>query len=1123
MNNVDVCCMMDVGDKHMSSMCRVKELPEAASPEAKLPALDRTSHGSSSETDDRRSEADRNTFAMNLPGASMSGIAVQYLYARYVRAVDAANAAKFRLFQRPKDATRRPLDLVSFTLLFPRLQALPHATVTSCYRLFRPYDAVTCIQVLQFLDLDPHRFVFDWFTASMSFPGGKLKKKNVMYRKELHLLLETAHVLSGVRDVGAESFPEMLTRDQFAAALPPSLVKRLLAPFAVFSQPDGNDRPSDAPSSSLQFAVAIEWWQSWRAYADPSDSDNNNNEHESDGPCPPSIYNQALADAMQTSDTLLDGVDYVTVSPKTWHALQSRFGGGPALPCYNGVYRLVTLAIALSERDGRPSPQSRSLQVPPSARLVDLKDVAVALHDVNMEARLWCRDADGHWVLVASDLTAADVTSSELLLETRPSNATEWPRILLRTPRDFRPLRIGDAVDAFDCEQVWRPGVVHRVSTDGTRVLVSFVGFHAMYNEWIHHDSGKLQPRHSRADSDRGLWPSPIPRLNPGYAGAVGLLNLGNTCFLNCALQCLAATPILRSYLLSTQYAGHINKTNPLGTKGKVVSAVANVVASLWAPTGTIATTTVSPSALRKLVAKARPQFDSYDQQDAHEYMAALLDAIHEDVKRSAGFLEPTADDDAAWRAHVAGNHSIVTDVFHGLLQSQTVCDACDHRSISHDPFLCFSLSIPVVLRCALRILVFRQDASPKVCDVALPSNEGALRTVLDDLGCQLQTSPSVLRLVHVQNHRFVRVLSPDTLVCDIEGATIYCFERLTRLPTRLGMPVAVVSDPRLRPETGVLAGSDADTLTVAFASGIKQTFAADVWYRTVKPMTKEGIVDLQVVHRVDGQLGGIPFVLSLGSDRTTAELHAAINKELRRLVATTAAYTIAAMAMSNPGKTVDVPCDTTPFLRYVTPPEVVVLEWTASPMFVDDFASALRPVTRDVPELTLRRCLESFMATERMGVDWACEQCQSTSGGTRYTDLSRSPDILMLHLKRFHYSSVQHHKVNELVTFPLEGLDLTPYLHKVPSDVNSGLYDLFAVANHTGGLSEGHYTTYCRFDLPRHDVSLESALPTSHVWLCFDDEVVCEIPASKVVSNAAYVLFYKRRLPSSTSQLYAL
>ncbi|KDO29822.1 hypothetical protein SPRG_19708 [Saprolegnia parasitica CBS 223.65] len=1041
MNNVDVCCMMDVGDKHLSAMRPVKELPgpEAASPEAKLPTLDRTSHGSSSETDDRRSEADRNTFAMSLPGAPMSGIAVQYLYARYVRAVDAASAAKFRLFQRHKDTPHRPLDLVGFTLLFPRLEALPHATLSSCYRLFRPYDAVTCIQVLQFLDLDPHRFVFDWFTASLSFPGGKLKKKNVMHRKELRLLLETAHVLSGVRDVGAEAFSEMLTRDAFAAALPPRLLKRLLAPFAIFPPPDDDDgNPRDAPSPSLQFAIAIEWWQTWRAYADPSDSNNDNhhdnNQHECAEPCPLSIHNQALADAMMASDTLVDGVDYVTVSPMTWHALQARFGGGPALPCYNGVYRLVTLAIALSEHDGRPSPQSRSLQAPPSARLVDLKDVAVALHHAIGDARLWCRDADANWVLVTSDLTAADVPSSDLLLEVRLTGQSDWPRDSLRTPRDFRPLRIGDAVDAFDCEQVWRPGVVHRVSTDGTRVLVSFVGFHAMYNEWIHHDSGKLQPRHSRTDDDdRG-----VSRLNPGYPGAVGLLNLGNTCFLNCAIQCLSATPVLRSYLLSTQYVGHINKTNPLGTKGKVVSAVASVLASLWTPTGAIPTTTVSPSALRKLVAKARPQFDGYDQQDAHEYMAALLDAIHEDVKRSTGFHEPTAADDAAWRAHVAGNHSIVTDVFHGLLQSQTVCDACGHTSVSHDPFLCFSLSIPIVLRCALRILVFRQNASsPVICDVALPSNEGALQRVLEDVGRQLRTLPSLLRLVHVQNHRFVRVLSPDTLVCD---------------------------------------------------------------------------------------LCGVPFVLSLGSDRTTAELYAAVRDELSRVMAPTAAYSLGAMAMSNPRKTVELPCDATPFLRYVTPPEVVVLEWTSPPMYVDDYASALRPVTRHVPELTLRRCLESFMATERMGVDWACEQCQSTSGGSRYTDLARSPDILMLHLKRFHYSSVQHHKVNELVTFPLEGLDLSPYLHQVPSDVNSGLYDLYAVANHTGGLSEGHYTTYCRFDLPKNDdVMLESVVPTSHVWLCFDDEVVGEIPSSKVVSNAAYVLFYKRRLPSSTSQLYAL
>jgi ubiquitin C-terminal hydrolase len=53
-----------------------------------------------------------------------------------------------------------------------------------------------------------------------------------------------------------------------------------------------------------------------------------------------------------------------------------------------------------------------------------------------------------------------------------------------------------------------------------------------------------------------------------------------------------------------------------------------------------------------------------------------------------------------------------------------------------------------------------------------------------------------------------------------------------------------------------------------------------------------------------------------------------------------------------------------------------------------------------------------------------------------------------------------QQEKVNEMVEFPLEGLDIAQY---VKSDCKaqgiSTKYDLFAVTNHYGSLNGGHYT----------------------------------------------------------------
>jgi len=113
--------------------------------------------------------------------------------------------------------------------------------------------------------------------------------------------------------------------------------------------------------------------------------------------------------------------------------------------------------------------------------------------------------------------------------------------------------------------------------------------------------------------------------------------------------------------------------------------------------------------------------------------------------------------------------------------------------------------------------------------------------------------------------------------------------------------------------------------------------------------------------------------------------------------------------------------------------------------------------------------------------------------------DLWSVPDLLIIHLKRFSYTRQLRDRINTLVQFPIEGLDISPW---IVSDEykKDGVYDLYGISNHMGGMGGGHYTAYAK--------NLENGK-----WYHLDDSRTSEVRnPDSMVSPSAYVLYYKRR-----------
>ena len=182
---------------------------------------------------------------------------------------------------------------------------------------------------------------------------------------------------------------------------------------------------------------------------------------------------------------------------------------------------------------------------------------------------------------------------------------------------------------------------------------------------------------------------------------------------MNSCLQCLSNTLDLTNYFIQKSFYGEINKTNPIGTKGKITMKYAKMIQALWCGSSE----SYNPYILKSAIADFQPTFLGYNQHDSQELLSYLLDGLHEDLNRviSKPYVESIdykGETDEVfgfenWKNFLKRNQSIIVDLFMGQYKSKVVCPDCKFESITFDPYSTVSLPIPTKKTLTLNCYVF--------------------------------------------------------------------------------------------------------------------------------------------------------------------------------------------------------------------------------------------------------------------------------------------------------------------------------------------------------------------------------------------------------------------------------
>lgn len=543
-----------------------------------------------------------------------------------------------------------------------------------------------------------------------------------------------------------------------------------------------------------------------------------------------------------------------------------------------------------------------------------------------------------------------------------------------------------------------------------------------IYDYWMNNKGNEIDPSIKLKDLTNNqcinfIYTNDQQQLQPTgiVPGCCGLENVGQTCYINSIIQCLAHCSTIKDYFLSDQIRNDLNDSDNIDLTNHFI----HILDKIWNGNEPFART----GEFKKTLANLNQMFNNTFQQDASEFLICLLAILSESfTKKEKSHSEKTLKKDSS--QPIISENSDKPNFEDFTTEKSTNSSDSENTSNETTP----KESIDKLKHISNEIdenKLADEAVNTQIDDNFIGNNFfGLFKVVSSCPNCKHTTtnftsfSELTLRIPSEKNMIYVIFFKPDMK----ERNDFY----IQKSPNIQSLYECIAFETN----TKNFAIVSQDGKFCKLNSEMSYIFAYEI---------PEDTSLNYVVVKVEGL---VPIVIGIDNLSDETSIKEVVSTKVQQI------------ANKQPSSI------------------ILPTNFTKSPLFKNCIEESIS-ATLDMlfqPQnlmsdhaLTLDLCLKATTMTTILDDNnlWTCQNCQKSVRAYRKTYIHKAPPILAVHLLRFEYDGQKYNKDSRPVLYG-NTLKLSDYVTQHNGDDK---YELFSVVMHGGSMQSGHYTAMCKFD----------------------------------------------------------